>query len=516
MSNIKIRLKVAKGVIFQGKEQIERRDNEMTEDADVVVVGGGIIGTAVLSALTRYELHCVLVEKEPDIAVGTTKANSGILHSGLDAPNGSNKARMNVWGNWRYHELEKELALDILWTGSLVVALTAEDEIKLRELKARGEANGVLGLEIWDGDQVRCKEPNLNPAIRAGLWAPTAGICWPFQIAAAFAENAVQNGAEIWRSCPVLGIQTEGGRVTAVDTARGSIRTRFVVNAAGIEADRISAMAGDDSFTIQPRKGEYILFDRGAQEKMVRSIVFPTPTEKSKGIVACATVHGNVFVGPNAHEVEDREDLSVTAAGMEEVLAGARKLLPDLPCELAITEFAGLRAVASTDDFILGASPMVKGLVQAAGIQSPGLTSAPAIGDCLAALIARESGAARRRNYRSGRPPESVFRTLAPAEQAALIAKDRRYGRVICRCETITEGEIVDAIRRPCGARTVDGVKRRTRAGMGRCQGGFCGPRVISILAREMGISVSEIQKDGMASYLYYDKAGGAMDVSEL
>ncbi|MGP1367481.1 MAG: NAD(P)/FAD-dependent oxidoreductase [Schwartzia sp. (in: firmicutes)] len=481
----------------------------MEREADVVVIGGGVVGTAILSSLARYDLRCLLIEKEPDIAAGTTKANSAVLHAGFDAPAGSCKAKMNVRGNALYHALAQELALEIQWTGSLVAARTAEEKAQLEALKARGKANGVPDLEIWDGGEAREREPNLSGEICAALWAPTAGICWPFGIAAAFAENAAQNGAEIWRDCPVTGVMVEDGRVTGVETPRGAVKTRFVVNAAGVYADRVSAMAGDRSFSLHPRRGEYILFDRTAQEKMVRGIVFPVPTERSKGILVCATTHGNVFVGPNAMDVEDREDAAVTATGMEEILAGAKKLLPEIPLGMAITEFSGLRAVSSTGDFIVGASPVVRGLFHAAGIQSPGLTAAPAIAETLAADIAKAAGAARRVDYRPGRPSQPVFRTLDPAAQAALIAKDDRYGRVICRCETITEGEIVDAIRRPCGARTVDGVKRRTRAGMGRCQGGFCGPRVIAILARELGISVPKVRKDGAQSYLYYDKAGG-------
>lgn len=478
----------------------------MDREADVVVIGGGITGTAILAELARYDLRCVLVEKEPDIAAGTTKANSAVLHAGFDAPEGSMKARMNVAGNELYHELQEELGLDIQWTGSLVVATDAAEEAALHELLARGQANGVPDLALWDGKKVHEQEPNLSPQIRAALWAPTAGICWPFGLAIAFAENAVQNGAEILRECEVTGIRTEAGKVTAVETAEGVIRTRWVVNAAGVEADRVSAWAGDASFSIQPRKGEYVLFDKTAQPELVKGVIFPTPSRTSKGILVCATTHGNVFVGPNAQNMEDREDTAVTAAGMDEILTGARKLVPKIPMGAAITEFAGIRAVSSTGDFVLGFSKTVDGLVQAAGIQSPGLTSAPAIARYIAGLIVTAAKAALRSDYQAGRPAHPVFRGLATAEQEKLIAQDARYGRVICRCETVTEGEIVDAIHRPCGARTVDGVKRRTRAGMGRCQGGFCGPRIVQILARELNIPVSSVRKETRASYMYYDK----------
>ena len=481
----------------------------MERQADVVVIGGGITGTAILSELARYNLRCVLVEKEPDIAAGTTKANSAILHAGFDAPTGSFKAKMNVKGNALYHELEKELNLDIKWTGSFVAAFDDDGVETLKELKTRGEANGVPGLEIWDGAKVREKEPNLSKDIKAALWAPTAGICWPFGAAQAFAENAVINGAEVLRDCEVTGITVKDGRVEAVETSEGIIKAKYVVNAAGVYADKISAMAGDNSFTIKPRKGEYVLFDKTAQKSMVSGIVFPVPTKTSKGILVCATTHGNVFIGPNAQELDDKEDLSVTSAGMDEIFAGARKLCPEIPGGAAITEFAGLRAASSTGDFVLGKSK-VEGLLQAAGIQSPGLTSAPAIAQYIAEIIVGETGAEKRGDYKKGRPEEPVFRELDDEAKAALIKKDSRYGRIICRCETITEGEIVDAINRPCGARTVDGVKRRTRAGMGRCQGGFCGPRVIEILSRELGISVPEVRKDGVKSYMYYEKEGAA------
>ena len=325
----------------------------------------------------------------------------------------------------------------------------------------------------------------------------------------AFAENALENGAEILRDCEVTGIRAEDGQGFTIETTQGTIRARFVVNAAGVFADKVAAMAGDTSFSIHPRKGEYILFDKTAQDKMVRGIVFPAPTQTTKGILVCATTHGNTFVGPNAQEQDSREDTAVTTAGMDEIIAGAKKLVPELPMGASITEFAGIRAVSDTNDFIVGESKTVKGLYHAAGIQSPGLTSAPAIARLLAEEIAKAAGAKAKAKVLKGRPPQPIFRELSAEEQAALIKKDARYGRIICRCETITEGEIVDAIKRPCGARTVDGVKRRTRAGMGRCQGGFCGPRVIEILSRELGIPVPKVRKDGADSYMYEEKLGG-------
>ena len=478
---------------------------EFVKSADVVVIGGGIVGTAVLRELSKYDLKCVLVEKEPDVALGTTKANSAILHAGFDAPTGSLKAITNVRGNKLYHELEKELDLDIKWTGSLVAATTDEEMETLQELLKRGHANGVEGLQILSQEEVLEQEPNLT-TVKGALWAPSAGVCWPFGAAIAFAECAVQNGAEVIRDCRVLGFVKEEGKIVGVETSKGTIAAKYVVNAAGVYADEVAKLAGDDTFTITPRKGEYILFDKTACSSLVYGVVFPTPTKKSKGILVCTTTHGNTFIGPNANEMESKEDLAVTAEGMNEIMTSARKLIPNLPMGAAITQFAGLRAVSSTGDFILGASDKVENLYNAAGMQSPGLTAAPAVGEMIAAEIARVSGVAKKADFKAALPKKKVFNHMTNTEKAEAIAENNLFGRVICRCETITEGEIVEAINSPVGARTVDGVKRRTRAGMGRCQGGFCGPRVTQILARELNISIPEVLKERADSNMFYEK----------
>ncbi len=477
---------------------------EFVKSTDVVVIGGGIVGTAILRELSKYDLQCVLVEKEPDVSLGTTKANSAILHAGFDAPTGSLKAITNVRGNRLYHQLEKELDLDIKWTGSLVVATTDEEMATLQELMARGNANGVEGLQILAADEVIEQEPNLQN-VKGALWAPSAGVCWPFGATVAFAQCAVQNGAEVMCDTKVLGFIKEDGRIAGVETNKGVIKTKYVVNAAGVYADEIAKLAGDDSFTIIARKGEYILFDKTACNSLVYGVVFPCPTKKSKGILVCTTTHGNTFIGPNANELEDKEDHAVTNEGMNEIMTSARKLIPNLPMGQAITQFAGLRAVSSTGDFIIGPSD-VEGFFNAAGMQSPGLTAAPAVGELVAAEIARVSGAAKKANFKAELPKKKAFLRMTRTEQAKAIEENNLYGRVICRCETITEGEIVEAINSPVGARTVDGVKRRTRAGMGRCQGGFCGPRVTQILARELNIPITEVLKERTDSNMFYEK----------
>ena len=366
-------------------------------ETDVVVIGGGIVGTAILRELSKYELHCLLVEKEPDVAVGTTKANSAVLHAGFDAPTGSWKQKTNVRGNALYHELQKELDLDIKWTGSLVVATSETELQQLQVLLERGKANGVPGLRILSREEVLEKEPNLETA-RAALWAPTAGVIWPFGAAVAFVKCAVQNGAEVIRDCAVTGFVKENGAVMVVNTTKGAIWTKIVINAAGIYAEEIAKFAGDDSFTITPRKGEYILFDKTAAPSLVWGIVFPCPTEKSKGILVCTTTHGNTFIGPNAQEQDNKEDTSVTPAGMDEIIAGARKLIPNLPLGASITEFAGLRAVSNTGDFVLGTSK-VPGFFNAAGIQSPGVAAAPAIAEVVVEAIGKEMYLRKKTNW---------------------------------------------------------------------------------------------------------------------
>ena len=474
---------------------------------DIVVIGGGVTGTAILRELSKYNITSILLEKEPDIATGTTKANSAILHAGFDAKPGSMKARMNIAGNALYHEIAEELELDIQWTGSLVVATTAEEMQVLENLYNRGCQNEIPGLEIWNRERVLAQEPNLRNTVAGALWAPTAGICWPFSLAIAFAENAIHNGADVIRCCPVIAIEMQSDGYFAVKTPKGTIITKYVINAAGLYADTISAMVGDTSFTIHPRKGEYVLFDKAVKSQLVQGIVFPTPSATSKGVLVCTTTHGNTFIGPDAQDLDDKNDTAVTQMGMDAIILSAQKLIPHIPLKGIITEFSGLRAISDTNDFIIRESTVSPGMFHAAGIQSPGLTSAPAIGQYILSLItAKDPTIKKKKTFDGHRPALAAFRELPRSKQAECIKNNSLYGRVICRCETVTEAEIIDAIHRPCGARTVDGVKRRTRAGMGRCQGGFCGPRITHILARELNIPITAVCKEIAGSQLFYDK----------
>ena len=466
------------------------------------MVGGGVVGSAIARELSRYSLSVVLLERAPDVATGTSKANSGILHAGFDAEPGTWKARLNVRGAHLYQTAAEELGIPRRRVGSLVVASDEAEFGTLEALRQRGIENGVTGLALWRRDELLAHEPNLSHDVVGALWAPTAAIVCPFQATIGFAENAIRNGVRIITECEVTGIEVVDKATTAVVTNRGRIETRFVVNAAGVHSGEVARMAGDDSFTITPRRGEYILFDHSVGD-LVHSVIFPTPTPLSKGILVSPTVHGNVFIGPNAQDIGDPEDHETTGAGFGEIISGARRLLPKLPLAAAITEFAGIRAAAG-HDFVIGPSPVVRGLVHAAGIQSPGLTSAPAIAEVIVESLA-EVGLKLKPDpsFVPVNPVKPKFNELSAVERVKLIATEPLYGRVICRCETITEGEIVAAIRAPCGARTLDGVKRRVRTGMGRCQGGFCGPRVTEILARELGVPVTAVRKDSANSWLF-------------
>ena len=465
---------------------------------DVAIIGAGVIGCAIARALSRYDVKTALIDAAEDVAMGASRANSAIVHAGYDCKPGSREAVMNVRGNALFEGWCRDLNVPFRRCGSLVIGFDEADELTLRELYERGLANGVPEMKLLTGDEARGVEPALSPLVTRALWAGSAAITCPYQMTIACAENARDNGVE-WLL---------GNRVTALERLDGcvrvgmgglSLRARYVVNAAGVYADEISRMLGDDSFSISPRKGEYMLMDR--KDTCVRTVIFQTPTKMGKGILVSPTVDGNMFAGPTSVDITDRDDTSVTREGIAQLTEKSRKSVPGINLRAVITSFAGVRAQPSTGDFIIGISNAEPRLIQAAGICSPGLTSSPAIAEEIVRLIGEAGLPLRPRpDYSPARAAIPEFRHLSPEEREALIAKDPRYGRVICRCETITEGEIVEAIRR--GARTVDGVKRRTRAGMGRCQGGFCMPRVMEILSRELDVPMTALTKFGGGSRL--------------
>ena len=465
---------------------------------DVIIIGGGVVGTAVARELSQYRLKIALVEKNSDVCEGTTKANSAILHGGFDAKPGTLKARFNVRGNELVHRLAPQLGIHFRQIGSLVVAFSDEEMHEIRKLYERGLENGVPELELWDREKTLREEPNLSPETRGALFSGTAGVVCPFSMTYAFIENAVTNGAELICDAEVTAIEQTGDAESpafSVTTEKGVFTTRSVVNAAGLYADKVAAMVGDHDYAIVPRKGEYRVLDKACGD-LVRHVIFQAPTKMGKGILVSPTYDHNIIARPTAEDVDDREDTSTTLFGINKIDTFAKKSVPSLDFKKTIRTFTGVRARPSTDDFMIYASKHAKGFIHAGGIESPGLSSAPAIAEYVAELLQQEGAVLEKKaEFIAERKAIPQFAHLSNEERAALIAANPLYGRIICRCETVTEAEIVEAIRRPAGARTVDGVKRRVRPGTGRCQGGFCAPRVLEILSRELQLPMEKILK---------------------
>jgi glycerol-3-phosphate dehydrogenase len=478
---------------------------------DVIIIGAGITGCAAAYTLSRYQLKVLVVEQGPDVAMATSRANSGIIHAGYDPQPGTLMADLNVQGNAMYPSLCRKLGVPFWRNGSLVVAREGEEE-QLRELLHRGRANGVPDLVILGRDEVLNREPNLSQDVVAALYAPSAGLISPWETTLAFAEVAAANGVTFMFNTRVTGVLTEGDSILGLETSAGKLGARVVINATGVHADLLARLAGAERYDIFPRKGEYLLLDKEL-DGWVRHTVFPLPTPKSKGILVLPTVDGNILAGPTAVDVQDREDISTTREGLAQVRAGALALFPDLPLHRAITSFAGLRAVPGDGDFVIRSSARIQGWIDAGGIQSPGLTAAPAIGEKLAGLVAGLIPCEYKQEYRDSRTVLRL-RDLPLLERERWIQRNPLYGRIICRCEGVSEGEIVDALHSPVPATTLDGIKQRTRAGGGRCQGGFCQPRLLTIMARELGIAVQEVTKSGHGSPMVVGRLdkGGAED----
>ena len=475
----------------------------MKDKTDVLIIGGGVTGCFAARELSRYDLDITLVEKAPDVCTGTTKANTALLHAGFNADPDKLKGRLNMRGNQLYHErIQHELDVPIEWLGAMVVAKDESEVPKLEELLEKGKENGVPDLEIARGDRIYELEPHLTDEAVAALFAPTAGIVNPFELTVALANNAARNGADIYLEAEVLDIEDRGDK-KLVKTAKGDIETDLVINAAGLYADKIANMVGIDKFKITPRRGEYYLYDKQTDIDVQRTI-FPVPTKITKGIVVTPTDEGNVLIGPNAEEIDSVENKSTTREGLDKVLSGAQKTVPDLSKRDIIREFAGLRpAIKETGDFLIEASDEVPGFINVAGIQSPGLASAPAIAEMVVDIVEDElEGLTEDPSFDPNYQGPPKFRHMSHEEQAELVEEDDDYGQIICRCETVTKGEILDAIREPVGARTVNAVKRRVRPGSGRCQGGFCEPKVVNLLAQELGIPENEVVLESEESKL--------------
>ena len=462
---------------------------------DAIIIGAGVTGCAVARELSRFDVSVLVVDRESDVGEGTSKANSAIIHAGFDAEPGTLKAKLNVEGNAMMDDLSRQLDIPFRRNGAMVICWREAELPRLRELMDRGERNGVPGMKLLTGDEARALEPRLQDDVYAALLAPTSGVVCPFEMTLAFAENACENGAQFSLSTEVLGIDGADGRF-AVHTTKGDFSARCVINCAGVYADRVHDMACDHAFSITARKGEYMLLDKNAGGTVSRTI-FQIPSEMGKGVLVTQTVHGNLLVGPTAEDIDDKENLATTRSNLDAVKRVSSLSVKDIPFGQVITSFAGLRATGNTGDFIIGPDAKAPGFIDVAGIESPGLSSAPAIALYVRALVEKVLPLREKAGFNPVRKGIPKLNQMDAAERRRLIAQRPDYGQIICRCESISEGEILDSIRRPLGATTLDGVKRRVRAGMGRCQAGFCSPRVIEILAREQSIAYGDVRKNG-------------------
>lgn len=471
---------------------------------DVVIIGAGVSGTASARALSAYDLKICVVEKAEDVCCGTSKANSAIVHAGYDAKPGSLMAKLNVRGNQMMPRVAKDLDVPFNPCGSLVVCREEEDPQMLQELYDQGIANGVEGLRILDKEEAHAMEPNLADDVMSALWAPSAGVICPFLLNIAYAENACENGVEFRFDTEVQKIdKTESGY--RLITENGPIETKVVVNAAGVHADKFHNMVSSRHIHITPRRGDYCLLDKTAGNLVSRTI-FQLPGKYGKGVLVSPTVHGNIIVGPTAIDQENRESTATTREGLDQVISKSAMSVKNIPMRQVITSFAGLRAHEDGGEFIIEEPEDAKGFVDCAGIESPGLASSPAVGEYVRDIVTGILNPAAKSDYKAARKGILDPNTLSAEDRNALIKENPAYGNIICRCEKVTEGEILDAIHRPLGARSLDGVKRRTRAGMGRCQSGFCSPRTMEILARELNMNMSEITKCGRGSELIVGK----------
>ncbi|MBE5731813.1 MAG: NAD(P)/FAD-dependent oxidoreductase [Clostridiales bacterium] len=470
---------------------------------DVIIIGAGVVGCAVARELSKYNAKVVVIERRNDVACGASKANSGIVHAGFDAIPGTKKAYYNVLGAKMYAELYEELDIPYRKNGAFVLNFSEEGNAKLEELYAQGVANGVEGNKIISGDEVRAMEPAVSKDVVSALYVPSSAIVGPYEATLAFAENANVNGVEFVFDTKVLSVEKQ--EHFTVKTDKGDFESQVVINCAGVYSDEVNNTASIVKEQIVARKGEYCLLDKSYGD-ITDKTLFQLPTKMGKGVLVSPTVHGNIIVGPTAEDVDDKDYVDTTYKGLNTALALAMQSLPTLPRRGIITQFSGLRSHNVTGDFVIGEREDVKGFYNALGVESPGLTSAPAIALDLATQIAQKYGYEKKENFISKREGIKHFATMTDEERAEAIKNNPLYGKVVCRCEVVTEAEIVDSITRPLGARDLDGVKRRTRAGMGRCQSGFCSPKIMEVIAKNLGIDILQVSKHGAGSEILVGK----------
>ena len=461
---------------------------------DVAIVGAGVVGSAIARELSKYNVNACVIERDEDVCNGTSKANSAIVHAGFDAKPGTLKAKLNVRGNAMMDQLSKELDFPFKRNGSLVVCTKDQDPALLDELVEKAKANGVE-VQILERDELMEMEPNLADDVVKALYAPTGAIVCPFHLTMALAENAADNGVEFFLNTEVTKIEKKDDHFV-ITTDKDTIETKTVVNAAGVYADKFNNMVSENKLEIIPRRGQYCLLDKDAGNHVSKTI-FQLPSKMGKGVLVTPTVHGNLLVGPTAEDIDDKEGINTTADGLNSLGVTSAQSVKNVPMRQVITSFAGLRAHEVKGDFVIGEAEDAKGFFNAAGIESPGLSSAPAIGEMVADLVAESLGLEKNPDFNGTRKGILNPANLSVEERNELIKKQPAYGNIICRCEMISEGEIIDAIHRTLGARSLDGVKRRTRAGMGRCQAGFCSPKTMEILEREVPMSIFDVTKNG-------------------
>ena len=466
---------------------------------DFVVIGAGVVGGLVARELTKYKLSVCVVEKASDVAMGATRANSAIVHAGYDAKEGTLKAKLNVLGSEMMEDVCRELGVKYKRNGSLVVGFDEDDAATLHSLIERGKKNGVKGLSFLEREEIVKLEPNIGTAVSCALRAETGAIVCPYELCMAAVGNAMDNGATLKLGFDVKKIEKIDG-IYKVSSSSDSVEARMVINCAGVYADEVAKLVGDDSFSIRPRRGEYMLLDKECGD-LVGHTVFRCPSKMGKGVLVTPTVDGNLLLGPTAEDIDDKADTSTTQEGLSRVASLAFEQVNGINLSKVITSFTGLRATGSTGDFIIN-SPK-SGFINCAGIESPGLTSAPAIAKYVVDML-KNAGVELEENdkFNGTRRPMHYFRELSIEEKNEIIKENPDYAHVICRCETVTAGEIIEAIKTNPRPTDIDGIKRRTRASMGRCQGGFCTPYMVEILAREMGVPVTEITKFGGESYI--------------
>ena len=474
--------------------------------ADVVIIGAGAVGCAIARELSRYRLDVVVVDKNEDVGGDASKSNSAIIHTGYDASPGTLESELVVAANPMYDEIARDLDVPFRRIGAILPAITDEQFEKLPDIKHKAVMNRVYDVQYKTGAELREMEPNLNPEVKGGLYIPRESIIDPFLLVEAYAENAFANGVRFLLSTKVTGIRTEDGAVREVLTTGENIETTYVINAAALYCDEIAAMVGKADYKVVPRRGQFYILDRNTAVK-VNHIVLPIPTKITKGKLMTPTIHGNMLVGPTAEDLPDKTDKATTVEGLASIEADVKRLIPGVRVRECITQYAGLRPNRNPEGLHVDTWEDLKGFINLSGVRSTGLTLSASMGVYVADLM-RSLGAPMvpKEHFQKTRKGIVRFRELSQEEREALIQKDPAYGRIICRCETVTEGEIRDAIRRPLGARSVDAVKRRVRAGMGRCQGGFCGPKVIKILSEELGIPETEVLKNEPGSRMITGK----------